>query len=55
MPWYAFVMVALFAMNAGVTLAIVDRARKPLTAGVALAGLFVDGLVIWGVISLATT
>lgn len=53
MPWYAWVLVALFALEALGRVALIDQPRQPITAGGAIAGLVLNGLLIWAVVSLA--
>lgn len=54
MPWYAILIIAVLAMSSGTVLASIDRPRKPITPNLALATLVANGLMIWGVVALAT-
>lgn len=55
MPWYAWVMVTLYAISVLVTLASVGEPRKPLTLEQAALAVIMSFLMVWGIISLATT
>lgn len=45
---FKVILTVLLAMSIGHTIATVDRPREPITKGSALASLFINGLVIFG-------
>lgn len=54
MVWYAWVLVALFALGALATIARIDKPREPIDTGTAIATVIIHGLYVWAIVSLAT-
>jgi hypothetical protein len=54
MPWYAWVLVALLALEGLGKVARIGQPQEPITPGQAIAGLIGYGLMIWAVVALGT-
>lgn len=54
MNWIAWSLVSYIGISALLTVAAVGRKREPLTAGVAVLSVVFAGLIIWGIVALAT-
>lgn len=54
MVWFAWVLVAVCALNAAANVLYIGKDREPITPGNALAICVVNGLIAWAVIALAT-
>lgn len=53
MPWYAWVLVAVFAINSLVVIAKIGKPRERLTSTDAIVILVCNGLMTWAVVALA--
>lgn len=54
MTWYAWAIVAVYVAAALATVNSIGQPRRPMTPGIAAAVLLVNGLIVWGVVSLAS-
>jgi hypothetical protein len=54
MTWYAWTIIATLVLGAGIQIATIGRPREPLTPGVVLVTTVLNGLIVWGIITLAT-
>lgn len=53
MPWYAWAMVAVLALNLLVTISQIGKSRPPIAPETVMATLIVNGLMVWGIVALA--
>jgi len=54
MPWYAWLMIGLQALNSVLYVAMIGKPRDPVTPGLAVGVMVGSALWIWGIVSLAT-
>jgi hypothetical protein len=54
MEWYAYAMVALIAISTLATILTIGKPKVPTTPGMAVAVLVTNGLLIWGILALAS-
>lgn len=53
MPWYAWVMVAMYALSTCLRIGSIGQPRVPVTPGDAVMGVIVAALFVWGIVALA--
>ena len=54
MTWYAWVMIVMVALSVMSRVAIIGRPRDPLTPEDVIVSMIANGLLIWGIVELAT-
>lgn len=53
MPWYGWLLLAVLAGRSFVAIMDIGEERQPLTRGVVVAILLVNGLYAWAIVALA--
>lgn len=54
MPWYAWALIGWILFGSVVTVATIDRPRKPLGHDTAIVTLIFHALFIWAIVSLSS-
>jgi hypothetical protein len=53
--WFGWVYVVFLAVNAALAVLSIGEERKPMTSGVAVTVVILDGLLVWGAVTVGTT
>jgi hypothetical protein len=50
-PWYIWAVVAVTVLSSLAQIAMIGRPRDPITPGVAIVSLIINGLCIWAILA----